>query len=514
MSSDGKYQTAAGGGYAGGPTTNYTAIYVSNDYGNTWVSKTGTSVWFGITMSSDGKYQYAVTNTGGVGSFVKSSDYGNTWTTISSNLGSSAFNSISTSADGRFIIACRATGDGVYISSDYGNTWVTRSATAYYNSVAVSDNGKYMVAGIGQRFVSTGGIYFSSDYGTTWKLVTPSSQIWTVAMSSNAKYVIGTSSYNSLAIHIFKADELIDGNLTINNNLTLPSGDFYSYSATGINSGEFGLIGWRNNEFVIGSQRTTSGILRDVTLTGNNININASGALIINNTNPVGGNNFVIKDTAGNNSLYYNPTQNGNAGALFSNYIYSSNIGSRGNDDFVLMYGGGGTKSIKFYGYDGSVQTTRAIIDSTGNFGIGSGISSVPSRFYVSGNSLLQGNLTTSGSGIFTSGIDLNNSKLINATPDLLNVSANFNITGTQNSRVILANSPTIITGSIVSGNPIGFNTSIIQIGSGQVLITGIGSNVIVNSYNNQFRTAAQYATISILHTGNDAYIMYGNTST
>jgi hypothetical protein len=113
-----------------------------------------------------------------------------------------------------------------------------------------------------------------------------------------------------------------------------------------------------------------------------------------------------------------------------------------------------------------------------------------------------------------TSGLDLNNSKLINATPDLLNVSENFNITGTQNGRVILANSPTIITGSIVSGNTIGFNTSIIQIGLGQVLITGIGSNVIVNSYNNQFRTAAQYATISILHTGNDGYIMYGNTST
>jgi hypothetical protein len=132
----------------------------------------------------------------------------------------------------------------------------------------------------------------------------------------------------------------------------------------------------------------------------------------------------------------------------------------------------------------------------------------------INGVKTFIGNLTTSGSGIFTSGIDLNNSKLINATPDLLNVSVNFNITGTQNSRVILANSPTIITGSIVSGNPIGFNTSIIQISSGQVLITGIGSNVIVNSYNNQFRTAAQYATISILHTGNDGYIMYGNTST
>ena len=37
------------------------------------------------------------------------------------------------------------------------------------------------------------------------------------------------------------------------------------------------------------------------------------------------------------------------------------------------------------------------MLDSNGNFGIASGISSVPSRFYVSGDSILQGNLTTSG---------------------------------------------------------------------------------------------------------------------
>jgi hypothetical protein len=151
---------------------------------------------------------------------------------------------------------------------------------------------------------------------------------------------------------------------------------------------------------------------------------------------------------------------------------------------------------------------------SGNSLGLGGVPNTGTTKLFVNGNTTLQGNLTTSGSGIFTSGLDLNNSKLINATPDLLNVSASFNITGTQNSRLILANSPTIITGSIVSGNPIGFNASIIQISSGQVLITGIGSNVIVSSYNNQFRTAAQYATISILHTGNNGYIMYGNTST
>jgi hypothetical protein len=150
---------------------------------------------------------------------------------------------------------------------------------------------------------------------------------------------------------------------------------------------------------------TESKVIARISESGLNI---ISGAVIINNnTTSPGGNSLVLKDGGNNDGLYYNPTQNGNAGALFSNYIYSSNIGSRNNDDFLLMYGGGGTKSIKFYGYDGSVQTTRAIIDSNGNFGIGSGISSVPSRFYVSGNSVLQGNLTISGNANISGNYDL-----------------------------------------------------------------------------------------------------------
>lgn len=53
------------------------------------------------------------------------------------------------------------------------------------------------------------------------------------------------------------------------------------FNRTGLNTGEFGFFGWNNNQLIIGSQQTNSGILRDVTLTGANININASGVLNI-----------------------------------------------------------------------------------------------------------------------------------------------------------------------------------------------------------------------------------------
>jgi hypothetical protein len=169
------------------------------------------------------------------------------------------------------------------------------------------------------------------------------------------------------------------------------------FNKTGTNTGEFGIFGWSSNQLIIGSQNTDSGIFRDVTLTGNNININASGALIINNTNPVGSNSFIIKDGNGNNGLTFNPAQQGNAGLLNVNWISTVGVNSQGDYDLRLAYGGGGTRSITFF-----KDVTRAILDSNGNFGIGSGISSVPSRFYVSGNSILQGDVTVSGNTTIT----------------------------------------------------------------------------------------------------------------
>ena len=119
----------------------------------------------------------------------------------------------------------------------------------------------------------------------------------------------------------------------------------------------------------------------------------------------------------------------------------------------------------------------------------------------------------------FASGIkiantfDANNNKIINAVPDLINTTSNFFISGNSNSRMILANNSSQITGVITSGNATGFNTSIIQIGAGQIQITGSGIGIGINSYNNQYKTAGQFATISLLHTGNNQYIMYGNTA-
>jgi hypothetical protein len=114
----------------------------------------------------------------------------------------------------------------------------------------------------------------------------------------------------------------------------------------------------------------------------------------------------------------------------------------------------------------------------------------------------------------FCCGISLANNILFDATPQILRVNSNFNITTGYNSRMILVNSAAApVTGFLTSGQVNGFNASLIQIGAGQIQITGSGIGITFNSYNNQYKSAGQYSTISVLHTGNDGYIMYGNTT-
>jgi hypothetical protein len=73
----------------------------------------------------------------------------------------------------------------------------------------------------------------------------------------------------------------------------LSTQQFRVYNYTGTNSGEFATFGWQAtgtsaapNALVIGAQASQSGILRDVILTGRNINISSSGVIIPNPTVP------------------------------------------------------------------------------------------------------------------------------------------------------------------------------------------------------------------------------------
>jgi len=169
ISSDGKYQTAI---------VNAGQIYVSTDYGNTWAAKDINRLWWSVSISSDGKYQTAVVT----GGFIYiSSDYGNTWTFTGTQSG--AWNSVSISSDGKYQSAT-ISGGGIYISNNYGNTWTRKNTnTLSWNSISISNDGKYQSA-----TAQNGNIYISNDYGDTWAAKATSKMWQNISISSDGKY--------------------------------------------------------------------------------------------------------------------------------------------------------------------------------------------------------------------------------------------------------------------------------------------------------------------------------------
>jgi len=181
ISESGKYIVAV-------PDNGY--IYTTNDYGNTWSTKTtsilqtiststsktkppviitkiatstvvipANTIWETVKVSKTGKYQAAVDRLGTV--FV-SSDYGQTWLINKNNPG---FLSFFMSPDGRFqqILGQNSS----FTSNDFGITWVEKKHSEYFQSPTWSSpDGKYQIAE-----TTTAGVRASSDFGNTWSIV-------------------------------------------------------------------------------------------------------------------------------------------------------------------------------------------------------------------------------------------------------------------------------------------------------------------------------------------------------
>ena len=176
MSSDGKIQTT--GNYSGN-------LYVSTDYGQTWIAKSSIADWYAVAMSSDGKIQIAANYSG---QLMVSYDYGNTWTAKGPSGTGNAWICGAMSSDGKIMAAANTSATDVgkiYISTDYGNTWTAKSPPGNWKAVAMSSDGKIQTA----TNYSSSNLYVSTDYGNTWTAKTSAGtgNWWSVAMSSDGK---------------------------------------------------------------------------------------------------------------------------------------------------------------------------------------------------------------------------------------------------------------------------------------------------------------------------------------
>lgn len=181
LSTTGKYQTAI---------TDSGDIYVSNDFGTSRIQyySIGESEVNTIAISFTGQYQ---TTSNGQNIYV-SNDYGRTWQNTFQGGTSQIYVSISLNGQYQTIVSC---GDNVYISNNYGNTWtpIDNSSDLYFSieafpsaGIALSYNGLYQT-------IVTENIYISNDFGLTWTDVSTPNGLddrnWmAVAMSSDGLY--------------------------------------------------------------------------------------------------------------------------------------------------------------------------------------------------------------------------------------------------------------------------------------------------------------------------------------
>lgn len=189
-------------------------MYRSTDYGSSWVryaiedSDIFNSIMSfpsaGISMSYDGRYQTIVCE-----NIYRSSDFGATWTTTNIVTDQNGYwddhnwYGVDMSSDGKYQVAIEIIGE-IYISTDFGVDWakvdIPIVTDITWQAISISANGQYMTA------VAKGNsIFYSTDFGVTWSKTTNSALNdldWRcVSVSSNAQYqlagVYGGSLYSS-----------------------------------------------------------------------------------------------------------------------------------------------------------------------------------------------------------------------------------------------------------------------------------------------------------------------------
>jgi hypothetical protein len=180
-------------------TTN--GVYSSTNFGSTFTSINSGS-WKSVTASSDGQTIFAVKNSSPP-TILKTTNNGSTWSTIYSNPDSVAFDTMSCSADGKYVLV--GLGQNVsgfmYLSNDYGSTFSPLNATnelsqGNYFKVDMDASGMYMVS-----VCNSGFMFYSTNFGKNWSQSPLSSNgYWGVAISDNGNniyvYIPGTKLYS------------------------------------------------------------------------------------------------------------------------------------------------------------------------------------------------------------------------------------------------------------------------------------------------------------------------------
>jgi hypothetical protein len=195
ISHDAKYQTAV---------VNSGGIFVSNNSGQNFIEKISTPrAWYRVAMSSNGKYQTAIVSRNNFtyedllpNNIYVSNDYGETWNPKFSVPNNGNLVNLCVSSDGKFQVTNTYVGgpgseglfSGLYISKDYGETWSGANiGPGTYTSVGMSADGKYITL---SAFFTEGGVVISNNSGISFNIlsISPNSAMHDVSVSNDGKY--------------------------------------------------------------------------------------------------------------------------------------------------------------------------------------------------------------------------------------------------------------------------------------------------------------------------------------
>ena len=172
-------------------------IYLSADYGETWLVSTiltGCSV---VSMSASGKYVSVIASK----YIYTSDDSGQTFIQVT-NPGNQTWSSLSISASGQYQSAAVEFSGYLYRSDNYGKTWTANEypGVADWKSIAVSSSGKYQTAGKYQPDQGGSPLYVSSDHGASWAEVPNTlSELWSaISISASGRFQLVGNRDNKL----------------------------------------------------------------------------------------------------------------------------------------------------------------------------------------------------------------------------------------------------------------------------------------------------------------------------
>jgi hypothetical protein len=204
---------------------------------------------------------------------------------------------------------------------------------------------------------------------------------------------------------------------------------------------------------------------------------------------------YELQSTQGLKAKYFLVPYNANTiGEWFNGGVIHATGSTSLTKDTNLYYS---ATTHRWYRNAGSGSADRIMtLDTSGNLGLG--VLNPSLRLDVSGSAVISGSLIVSGA-------------FYGNLTQISSSTTNYTLVAADTGKTITINSGSAVTLTVPTGLPVGFNTDIIQLGAGQITVSG-AVGVTINNRQSQTKTAGQYAVVSLLSRAADLFILSGDT--